>query len=260
MDNGNPYLRGSFDYHQFQQRAQKQAAAVAAHVRVAPTHPYDVAETLCGERQLITLGAHELTAVGLLMASDIYAINERLRTGRSLATGAGVMIDYAGFASMQEFVDEALGVFGALGSSLTLGQPIKLFRGIGIPERPDSNYPDVAGIGAYLAGAMQFPQQFVDAGFGFATTNPEDALRYDGSARGEYPPKYPVLLELEAYSGLCVPQQEHRTAALVGHCFEVSYLSTSTGQVIFEPNTQWALVSICKDSQYGVPLVRMKQL
>lgn len=255
-----PYSYGSWEHREYEQKARKRAEAVAAHVPVQPTLPEDIALTRNGERQLITLGPRQLSTVGLLMASDIYRINRLLRNGGSLASGANAMIDWEGYRSMQEFVDAACGVFDDLGDSLALDEPIRLFRGIGVPESPDEQYPDVAGISHHLTTGTPWHEEFVDAGFGFATTDPQTALFYDGSDSSEYPPKRPVLLELDTHRGLCAPQKEHRSTGLFEHSFESRFLSTATGQVIFRPDTQWDLISIDKDSKYGVPLVRMRQI
>ena len=213
-----------------------------------------------GERQLLRLEPGDLSVIGLLMASDVYSINQHLRNGRSLASGAGMMIDYAGYTSMQHFVDDASAVFDHLGDSLTLDVPINLYRGIGVPQEPDEYYPDVAGISAYLTHGVSLEKEFLDAGFVFATTDPTVAMCYDGSDSGDSSPKLPVLLELEASQGLCSPHKEHRSADLFGHVFGTDFLADAGGQVIFAPGTRWQVISIKKHSTYGVPLVRMKQL
>lgn len=244
----------------YERHEKERKEATPAHVPVQPTLPEDIAVARNGERQLLRLEPGDLSVIGLLMASDVYSINQRLRTARSLDCGAGAMIDYAGYTSMQHFVDDASAVFGHLADSITLDAPIKLYRGIGVPQEPDEYSPDVAGISAYLTDEVPWQEEFHDAGFGFATTDPAIALCYDGTARGDSSPKVPVLLELDASQGLCSPSKEHRSPDLFGHVFGTDFLADASGQVIFPPGTRWRVISVEKTSVYGTPVVRIKQL
>lgn len=254
-----PFSYGSFEHREFEQQARKRAEAIAAHRRVQPALPEGVVLTRNGERQLISLSPSQLSAVGLLMTSDIYRINRLLRSGGSLASGANAMIDWAGYRSMQEFVDAACGVFDGLGESLTLDEPVRLFRGIGVPESPGGYDPDIAGISHHLTTGTPPHKELVDAGFSFATSDPQIALAYDGSDSGSLSMR-PVLLELEAHRGLCAPRQAHRSTSLFEHAFGIDFLDTAICQVVFPPGTQWELISVDEYSEHGVPVVRMRQV
>lgn len=256
----NPFRIGSFEFNEHERKVEKRKAATAARTPALPASPEESILARNGERQLITLDPRALMVVGLLMASDIYGVNQLLRNGGSLASDPGPMMDWEGYSSKQAFVDEAADIFHALGNTLTLDQPITVFRGIGIPVSPDDYNPDVAGIGHYLLTGDSWQSNFKDAGFAFAATDPSIALLYDGSSAHTSETMVPVLLELEVQRGLCAPNQEHRSTELFEHTFEARFLSDASGQIIFPPDTHWNVVSIDRDSDYGVPLIRMTMI
>lgn len=251
------HRRGSFEQGQHERKAKQRAAAAAAHILAKPARPEDAAVSRNGDRQLMALGPGQLSVVGLLMSSAIFRINEQLRSGGSLASGAGARIDWDGYASMQEFVEAASGVFDRLGDALNLDEETTLFRGIGVPRTPDEHYPDIAGFSQHLATGAAWRNEFVDAGFGFAATDPKVALSFNGDS--EFPPKDAVLFEMVASRGLCAPGQEHRSVSLFEHTFDASILASAIGQVLFPLGTRWDVMSFDRNSEYGVPLARMRQ-
>lgn len=260
----NPHEYGSSEFYiykrEVERKAQLTADASAAHVQEHPTYANEVILARNGERQLLTLGPNELIAIGLLTCKDIYMINQLLRSGGSLIGSVRKSTKWERYRSMQEFVDHALGSFGSLGESLHLDEPMLLFRGIGVPKEPSENNLDIGGIGNHLTRGVPWMNEFVDEGFSFATTNPDDALYYDGSGLPENHPKHQVLLQLDVQRGICVPHLKHRSQKLFEHLFDAPYLPKAIGQVVFPPGTRWSVVSIDRDSGYGVPLVRMKQV
>lgn len=240
---------------------EKNAAATTAHVPVPTAHSADLEVLRNGERQLITLDHKDVRVLGCLASVDIYIPNERLRSGRSLAVDAGAYIGYEGrYNTQQAFIDDALDVFRHLGSSINLDAPVRLFRGVGLPENPNHEYPDIAELSRHLRNGTPRLSTFTDDGFGFATTDPETALCYDGRRHDADPPRFPVLFELTAHAGLCVPEQMQRSQVLFGHTFDSAMLATDMSQVIFPPGTRWEILRVEKDSSYGVPLVRMRQI
>jgi hypothetical protein len=193
------------------------------------------------------------------MCTDIFGINELLRNGGSLASGAGGRIDWDGYTSMQAFVDTASDVFDGLGDALDFNEEVVLFRGVGVPLTPSHEYPDIAGISRHLSVGTPWDDTFADAGFSFATTDPETALFYRGDPNG-YPEKTAVLVELVSRRGLCVPGKMHRSTALFDHTFDTGLMAAGMEQVIFHPGTRWEITGVETTSDYGVPLVRMRQL
>jgi hypothetical protein len=256
----NPYVYGTFDFDRYERELSKRESAVEAHRAQQPSRPVDFTVTLNGERQLLALSPSDLKILGLLMTRDIFQINRLLRSGRSLSGGAGATVDYAGYQSMQGFVDNAVGVFTDLGTALTLSEPITLYRGIGIPIQPDEYDPDIAGIGEHLRTDGPWQSRFLDLGFSFASGSAEIALLYDGSASGQHPRTMSVLVELSVHRGLCLPKLEYRSQTLFDHLFSTSYLDATNGQVVFPPGTRWDVLSVDTTSEHGVPLVRMKQV
>lgn len=254
-----PFARGSRKHIDYLEQQEARTLVVATHVPVQPTHPTDIVLTRNAERQLLGLSPGYLTVIGLMLARDIYRINQLLRAGDSLAGGAGPIIDYHGYASMQEFVDDIAEVFTDLGSEMLLDEEVILYRGIGLPQNAGYTYPDVAGIGKHIATGSPLTNEFSDAGFSFATIDPNVALTYDGTASGSYTSTQRVLLELKVHSGICIPHKDHRSAKLAGHTHGVPLLATGVEQVIFAQGTKWKVESIDLDSSHGVPLVRMSQ-
>lgn len=255
-----PHRIGGIEFLMAKTNEARRRDAVAAHVREEPTLAEDVVVSRNGERQLMFLDDADLNIIGLMLTSDIFMTSQLLRTGKSLTGAAGTMMDWDGYSSWQHFVDDAKAVFGSLGESLTLDEPVRLYRGLGLPTAPDADHPDVAGISSHLGRGFPWSVDFTEAGFSFAATDPQTALQYNGAHPGEYPARRQVLFELEAHRGLCIPSEEHRSRELVEHCFGSDFLTNAIGQVVFPPNTQWRIHSVESTSDHGVPLVRMNQV
>lgn len=233
--------------------------ALAGHIPVSPSDPTEQVLARNGERQLMTLDRSDLTVIDLLLATDVYRINRQLRSGGSLNLSPGAMLDWNGYESLESFVNEAVAVFGDLGQSVQLDEPLHLFRGLGIPREAGGDARGFAGLGRYLAGGGPWDRTFTDAGFGFAAADPQVALKHDGyHTRSE--PLRPVIVGLEARAGLCLPQRRHRSRKLFEHTLEQNYLmDLKDSQVIFAPGTRWEITGVQDGSVYGLPLVTMKQ-
>jgi len=241
------------------ERIEQCVEAVKNYNPTSPTGSADIILHRNGERQLLALNPSDISTVGLLTASEIYPINELLRNKGKLEVTAGPWFDMRGYTSKQHFVDTACAVFNNPELSLELDEPIKLFRGIGFPANSNKFNFDVAEINQYLRTGEPWTEIYVDAGFSFAATNPDTAKNYNGSKHFPFPVR-PILLELEAFRGLCIPHQTHRTVTLFEHICGIDFLDAAIGQVIFPPGTQWEVNSIDRHSKYGVPLVRMHQI
>lgn len=236
----------------------ERAAAVAAHVPATLSTAEDLALSFHGEQQLLALRSWQIPVVGLLTTTSIFYTNRLLRRGNSLEGGAGAAIDWAGYPSNQAFVNDAQTIFDDLGEALVFKEPMTLFRGITVPKELDEeSIPDIAGISGHLLNGTAWDITYTERGFGFATTRPEVAAQYplgsydSGGLR--------ILIELEATSGLCLPRQGHRSEELFELTFHDVHLATTACQVVFPPGTRWEVIAVDRESDYGVPLVRMKQ-
>lgn len=234
------------------------AAAVAAHVPAALSIPADLALSFHGGQQLLALSPWQIPVVGLLTTTSIYYTNRLLRRGNSLEGGAWAAIDWANYPSNQAFVNDAQTIFDDLGEALVFKEPMRLFRGITVPNELHESIPDIAGIGAHLVNGTAWNTAYIELGYGFATTEPEIATQYPLRTYGDSG-GIRILTELEATSGLCLPRQEHRSTELFELTYNNVHLSTTACQVVFPPGTRWEVTAVDTESDYGVPLVRMKQ-
>jgi hypothetical protein len=240
---------------------RKREEAVAEHHPSAPDDPAEQAVARNGERQLLALSGTHLATIGLLACADIYSVNEVLRRGGHLTGPAPSMMDLAGYASKQEFVDAAYAAFAAVSDAIDFDQPVRLFRGVGLPTNPDQHRPDFAGIAWHLKSGLPWQSESLDLGFAFATTDPRNAILYDGRETTPDPTaNLPVLLELDAFRGICIPSPKHRSAQLFEHTFNTRFLDTAQCQVIFPPGTRWKVTSVELHSDYDRPMVRMRQM
>lgn len=228
---------------------KEHAEDLANHHAVEPSLPQDAVIVRNGERQLTGMTSMELGAIGVLMSTDVVRINAMLRCGRKLGTpgpASGSPRVLEKFTSEQQIVDVAVGAISKIGPELSLDEPVRLFRGIGIAREPTQEFPDIAGIRSYLDNsATGYASAFTDTGFGFACVNPVDALTYDGE--GDFSfwqlPVAPLLFQLDVRAGLCLPGLEYRSQALFGRCRQVGYLDRGSNQVIFPPGTQWKVIT-----------------
>lgn len=238
--------------------------AVAGHDPEAPA-PGSTKEALleAGKKQLLLLSSAGMQAVDLLLTTEIYTINGRLRDGRSLAgLTTSVAGDWAGVGYKHQIVDAADNAFASLGPALKLGSPATMFRRIGVPEAPDSDYPDIAGIHAHMKLGIPLPPVFTDPGYLFAVTDPDTAMMYgDNNHTSPHIPKFPVLVELEVDRALCIPDYMHRSKELFEFCYPWRYLRGSTGQVIIPRDSKWEILDFQAESRYsGVPVLKLRQL
>jgi hypothetical protein len=242
-------------------RDRKRTEAVAMH---QPSLSHDPAERTIvrnGERQLQALAGEHLSTIGLLTCADIYSVNRVLRRGGDLTGGAPAMMDWAGYASKQEFVDDAYDVLAALGDAIEFDEPVRLFRGIGLPSAPDEYRPDIAGLARHFRTGQPWESEYIDPGFSFASPDPRNAALYRGQEAANDPSaEIPVLLELDAFQGICIPDAEHRSTELFGHTFGIDFLHGAMCQVIFPPNTRWKITSVELHSEHGQSIVHMRQI
>jgi hypothetical protein len=238
--------------------ARARAAAIAAHRHILPTLAADIDVARHGERQLRNLHADHLRTLGLLIYDDIYRTNLLLRRGASLEAAASKMLDYNGYATLRQFVDDVDQMFGALGNAIQLGGTMQAFRGVDVTGTPTDFSPDVAGIGARLENQTPLQSSFVDRGIGFATTSAAIALRYPEPGH-TLPDRQRVLVQLEVHSALCLPRVEHMTPSLFEHVAGTTDLHTQVPHLVFPLGTAWEITSIDPQSAHGLPLVYMRQ-
>lgn len=234
------------------------AAALVAHVPATLSSAEDLALSFHGEQQLLALSPWQIPVVGLLTTTSIYHTNRLLRRGNSLEGGAGAAIDWAGYPSNQAFVNDVHTIFDDLKEALVFKEPMRLFRGVTVPKELHESIPDIAGISGYILKGTAWNTSYIERGFGFATTEPEIATQYPLGSYGDSG-GVRVLIELEATSGLCLPRQGHRSVELFELTYYDVHLSTTACQVIFPPDTHWEVTAVDRESDYDVPLVRMKQ-
>ncbi|WP_299952610.1 hypothetical protein [uncultured Modestobacter sp.] len=157
--------------------------------------------TITGEKQLLALKPEQLKVIDLMLSSDMYALNEALRTGQGLDNGPGPLMDYSGYSSNREFHRDALTVFASLASSLTINGQVQLYRGIRHINGPHN----LAATMQTMLNSNTVPTQHVlDPGYGFAVTDPAVAISYARSR--PHAPSTAVLLQLTADRGLCIPE------------------------------------------------------
>ncbi|MFJ2662610.1 hypothetical protein [Arthrobacter koreensis] len=238
--------------------------AIARHVPQAPPAGSADAELLdTGKKQLLFLGPEHIQAANLLLTYEIYTINQRLRAGRSLeGLTTGAAGDWEGVGYKQTIVDNADDGFASLGPGMDLDSPVRMFRRISVPQTPNSEYPDIAGVHSHLQNGTPLPSVFLDAGYLFAVTDPTTAMGHgDNNYTAPHIPKFPVLLELEVRRALCIPDYKYRSKELYRHCYPSRYLRESSGQVIIPRDSKWEVLGFQATSRYnGVPLMKMRQL
>jgi len=242
-----------------QEREQQEAeAAVSSYVQQFPSDANEVALNRNGERQLLGLSGWH-TIVGLLLTKDVYRLNRCLRGGDSLEGGTGAMMDWNGYASLQQYFDDAMRAFEHLGSSLDLDEPIEAFRGIGLHPAEGWGSFDTWGIRSHLESTDAWePTVVEDRGFAFASPCEATAQRYNGPHRTD--PDWRVICVMEIRRGLCVPDQIYRTPQLMRHLYADSYLRHADGQIIIPPTARWLITSVTPDPETKTVRVRMHQL
>ncbi|WP_433673814.1 hypothetical protein [Microbacterium gorillae] len=239
---------------------QKAAAALSSYVQQYPTDRNETVLNRNGERQL--LGLHEWhSVVGLLLTNDVYGLNRCLRTGAPLHGEPGPMMDWNGYVSYQQFVDDARKVFSTLGSSLELDEPITAFRGLGMPPATDRISSDIWGIREHLDSGEPWHTTVVeDRGFAFATPSEPTAHHYDGADFHNVDPEWLIICTMEIRRGLCVPDQIYRTPRLRSHLYADHYLRGADGQVIIPPLARWRITEVVPDFEIKTVRIRMHQV
>ncbi|TFD72142.1 hypothetical protein [Cryobacterium sp. Hb1] len=249
-------------------KERRRAAAIAAHVGVPSTIHEEMVVDRNGERQLFSLFPKELDVVGVLTSLDVFPANKLLRNGMSLNDDGGLLLDGYPYETQQTLVDAAVDLFFRLDTALDLDEPIRLYRGLGLFVSPNQFDPDVAGLSAYLHHGTPWDPVLRDLGFGFACTNPKEALRFGRAQQGSSA-TLQVLFELEADRGLCIPKASARSRNLFQSVYDIEVIKIANAQVIFPPGTEWEIVEAPEKSEHivivggkqlQVPLVRMKQV
>lgn len=234
--------------------------APSTHEQQFPTDANEIAVNRNGERQLL---GHTVdhTVLGLLLTSDIYRLNRRLRSGDTMEGPAGMWMDQANYESHQQFFDDAMRIFGEVGSDLDLDEPIEVFRGVGIPSADAPGSFDLWGIRAHLeSGTYWRPTVVEDPGFTFTSPSETLAQRYDGSADSHIAPEWKIVCTIKIRRGLCIPARAYRTPQLMRHLDHNKTLSTAIGQVIIPPVSRWHITEATPDHETNTISVRMHQL
>lgn len=190
--------------------------------------------------------------------SDIYPVNRGLRRGASLETPSSTMLDWEGYETLRQFVDDVDLIFRALGSAIMLDGPLQVFRGIDVPGTPTVYSPDVAGVGAHLTSRAPWHNSFIDLGIGCATTRANVAMHYPDLNHTTVG-RQRVPLQLEVHSALCLPRVQHLNAALFEHLVDTTRLHTHVPHLVFPSGTAWEITSIEAHFAHGLPVVHMRQ-
>jgi hypothetical protein len=171
------------------------------------------------------------------------------------------MMDWNGYASHQQFFDDAMRAFAQLGSDLDLDEPIEAFRGVGIPPATNWGSFDIWGIREHLESGKPWQATVVeDLGFAFASPSEPTAQIYDGSDAHHIDLEWRVLCTMEIRRCLCIPDQIYRTPQLMRHLYADYYLRRANGQVIIPPISRWRITEVTPDPETKTVRVRMQQL
>lgn len=244
------------------QRAdRKRSADVEAHRYEPPSDPSEMILGRNGSRQLFALHPAFQPTLGLLLTSDIYTINQRLRSGASLQGSCGAIMDYYGFASQADFVEQAKALFADLGSEVRLDESLTVYRGVGLPDESDPQAVEIAGLVAHITHGHSWESYFTEKGFGYASPHEGIAGQYDSTETYRHGTlAHRIVFELEISSGLCIPQAKYRCKELFEHTWNDSYLRKSMSQVVFAPNTEWKITDVVPGSEGGTTRVKMTQV
>lgn len=245
---GDPGIAAESDGWEAMQRdrdLQLAEAVASEHTPALPDDPSEVAVLRNGERQLLGMDCSWYDVAGLLLTTDIYRINDRLRRGQNLKADPGAMLDWHGYASLKAFVKDANAMFDELGDATRLDQPIRVYRGIGVGAENEYDTFDFWGLRALLQGSGDLTgAHLVDPGFGFAAPTAHVASTFDGTDARVHEVQWKVMLELTITRALCIPAPEYRSKDLTRALHPSSFLRTATGQVIIPRGSTWNVTGV----------------
>lgn len=244
----DPYLGRHDDEWEALQRerdVQLADAAAADHTPILPADSSELAVLRNGERQLLGMHDSWYDVAGLLLTTDIYRINDRLRRGQNLQSDPGVMLDWHGYVSLKAFVKDANAMFDELGDAARLDQPIRVYRGIGVGVENEYDPFDFWGLrSCFLGGGDLTGAELIDPGFVFAAPTEHVASAYDGTDARVHDVQWKVMFELTITRALCIPSPGHRSKALTRALHPSSFLRTATGQVVIPRGSAWNVTGI----------------
>jgi hypothetical protein len=241
----DPYLSvetGGWEALQRDRDLQLAELAAVDHTPVQPQDPSELAVLRNGERQLLGLHRGWYDVAGLLLTTDIYRINDRLRRGQDLNADPGVMLDWHGYTSLMAFVEDSNTMFDELGDATLLDEPIRVFRGIGVGAENEYDAFDFWGVRRQLGGDGDLVDSTVlDPGFMFAAPTESVARVYDGTDARTHNLQWKVLLELTITRALCIPSPEHRSKVLTRVLHPSTFSREATAQVVIPRDSVWTV-------------------
>ncbi|PPF32673.1 hypothetical protein [Pseudoclavibacter sp. AY1H1] len=249
-----------WDHLQERRKRRTVEDAMAAHVPVTPTEAAEVAVSRNGERQLLGRASTWLATINVMVSSDVYPLNARLRRGESLEHVTGALLDYYGYGTLKEFDTDAREMFTDLDAELLLDEPVRLYRGIGLPLQDEYQPVDFWGLSAHLRDGIPLDvQPLVDTGYGFATPLEDIAACFDGQDSLLGKVCDPVMLVLEVRRGICIPDPAHRSKELTGLTATEPLLKNSIGQVLLPPDSEWRVIESTPATAQGCARISLSQ-
>lgn len=246
---------------QLEQQRRELEDAVANHVPIPPGSDAELAVSRNGERQLLGRGRSWLHVLDPLLSSDIYRINTLLRHGKSLGGAPNVVVDSAGYSSMQSFMDDVQAMFVDIGSDLSLSDPLTVYRGIGLQARGFVGDFDFWKLQAFVHGEGLPPSGVLkDPGVSFASPLEKTAELYTGAFIGADAEASTVTLELVVRRVLCVPGPEHRGTELFRLLQPHQRLKSARAQIVVPPGTSWKVVSARQAGPGGRSCLVLEQI
>lgn len=259
----DPYLAAEEDGWEALQRDRDRQLAEEAAAEHTPARPDDHSELAVlrnGERQLPGMDSSWYDVAGLLLTTDIYRINDRLRRGQNLKADPGAMLDWYGYESLKAFAKDANAMFDELGDATRLDEPIRVYRGIGLGAANEYDSFDFWGLRELLLGGGDLTgSHLVDPGFGFAAPTAHVASAYDGTDAHVHDVQWKVMLELTITRALCIPSPEHRSKDLTRALHPSSFLRTATGQVIIPRDSTWNVTRVLPAGADGWSRIALTQ-
>lgn len=233
------------------------ADAVARHDPVPPSSDIEIAVLRNGERQLTRDDADLYRLLELLLRPKIYDINTAARQGL-IVEGPPTTMDEIP-RSLQK---EVQGMFTAFGADLNLDEPMKVYRGLGLPPLNEDDPFDFWSLWAFLRGKATLSGQLLtDPGVAFASFDEDIARRFPLQRHRRGPEVAArVMLQLTVCRGLCLPAPEHRSKDLFERLYWSDILRRATGQVVIPPDTTWRVTSAEPADPTGWARIALEQV
>lgn len=210
------------------------------------------------QRQLALVTPEGLQALDMLMTTDVYGINSRLRRGENVRVGP--MLDWHGYSSGDMFLAQTTKLFSSLGDDLQLESPLTLYRGIALEEHGYDG-EDIWHVRALLRDEITTLQdELEDPGFIFASPFASTALQHTGYSRRGAPWRR-VLFELTVHGGMCLPDPDIGSDDHLRRMQPHRFLSKTSSQIVIPRQSRWTMQESHPDLEDETLLhVRLEQI